>query len=131
MLFWTVVLIDIVFIALIVIGEVFHRGELSVAGVIGCVPASFVALIGLVVIISFQIAPNAQIAKYEARYESLIYQYENDIYENDNDLGKRDLMEDIEEWNSDLAYRKRTQRDFWVGIFYPNIYDDFEFIELR
>ena len=41
------------------------------------------------------------------------------------------LMEDIEEWNTDLAYHKQIQRNFWVGIFYPNIYDDFEFIELR
>lgn len=48
-----------------------------------------------------------------------------------NDLGKRDLMEDIEAWNTDLAYRKQIQRNFWVGIFYPNIYDYFDFIELQ
>ena len=90
-----------------------------------------IAIIMLVFIIVGNIAPNAKIAEYQARYDLLVYQYENDIYDNDNDLGKRDLMEDIEEWNTDLAYRKRIQRNFWVGIFYPNIYDDFEFIELR
>jgi len=30
-----------------------------------------------------------------------------------------------------LAYRKTIQRDFWVGIYYPNVYDQFEFIELN
>lgn len=85
----------------------------------------------LIFVIANNIGPDAKIAKYQARYDSLVYQYENDIYDNDNDLGKRDLMEDIEEWNTDLAYHKRIQRNFWVGIFYPNIYDYFDFIELR
>lgn len=90
-----------------------------------------IAIIMLVFIIVGGVGPDAKIAKYQARYDSLVYQYENDIYDNENDLGKRDLMEDIEEWNTDLAYHKRIQRNFWVGIFYPNIYDYFDFIELQ
>lgn len=64
-------------------------------------------------------------------YKSLVYQYENELYENDNDLGKKELYNQIEEWNSNLAFNKEIQRNFWVGIFYPNIYDDLEFIELK
>lgn len=90
-----------------------------------------VAAIMLIFVIANNVGPDAKIAKYQARYDSLVYQYENDIYDNDNDLGKRDLMEDIEEWNTDLAYHKQIQRNFWVGIFYPNIYDYFDFIELQ
>ena len=70
------------------------------------------------------------VAQMDVRYESLVYQYENDIYDNDNDLGKRELMVDIQEWNEDLARYRERQDDLWVGIYIPNIYDQFEFIGL-
>ena len=74
---------------------------------------------------------NGDIARINVERESLVYQYENDIYDNDNDLGKKELMDDIREYNSRLATMKERQDDFWVGIFIPNIYDQFEFIELE
>ena len=91
-----------------------------------------VVLIMSIVIIEANVPAEAKVEQYQMRYESLVYQYENDVYDGDDDVvGKRDLYCDIEYWNSDLAYRKRIQRDFWVGIFYPNIYDQFEFIEYK
>lgn len=71
---------------------------------------------------------NAESSK--ARYESLVYQYENNMYDNDNDIGKKQLMNQIQHWNEDLAFGKEMQRDFWIGIFIPNVFDQFEFIEL-
>lgn len=126
MIFWIVVILMVIAIAL---GFIFDDWFEIWAGI-----SSFsfvVAAIMLIVLISNNVGPDAKIAKYQARYDSLVYQYENDIYDNDNDLGKRDLMEDVEAWNTDLAYHKQIQRNFWVGIFYPNIYDYFDFIELQ
>ena len=91
---------------------------------------------GIAIVVSIAIMSNryihadADVAKYQKRYESLTYQYENDFYNNDNDVGKYELVYQIEYWNTDLAYRKTIQRDFWLGIYYPNIYDQFEFIKL-
>ena len=91
---------------------------------------------GIAIVVSIAIMSNryihadADVAKYQKRYESLTYQYENDFYDNDNDIGKYELVSQIEYWNTDLAYRKTIQRDFWLGIYYPNIYDQFEFIKL-
>lgn len=91
---------------------------------------------GIAIVVSIAIMADryshadADVAKYQQRYESLTYQYENDFYNNDNDVGKYELVSQIEYWNTDLAYRKTIQRDFWLGIYYPNIYDQFEFIKL-
>lgn len=74
---------------------------------------------------------DANIERYNIRYETLTYQYENNFYDNDNDVGKYELMRDIRQWNEDLAANKIKQHNFWYGIFVPDIYDQFEFIELE
>ena len=71
---------------------------------------------------------DAKAAKYKERYDSLVCQYENEIYCDDNVV--YDLLTDIREYNEDLAYHQEIQDDFWIGVFYPNIFDQFELIEL-
>ena len=88
-------------------------------------------LVSILIILISHIGLDAKVERCNARYESLVYQYENDIYDNDNDIGKKELMDDIQSWNEDLSYRKKIQDDFWLGIYYPNIYDQFEKIELK
>lgn len=130
MLFWLVVLSVVVCLGLAVYLEkrfCNYSGPFLVIAIIGFI----VAIIMLMVIIVENTNVDAYIAENRMRYDMLVYQYENDIYDNDNDLGKRDLMEDIQEWNEDLAYYREAQDDFWVGIFHPNVYDQFKFIELK
>ena len=130
MLFWLVVVSIVVCLGLAVYLEkrfCDYSGPFLVIAIIGFI----VAIIMLIVIIVENTNVDAYVAENQMRYEMLVYQYENDIYDNDNDLGKRDLMEDIQKWNEDLAYHRKAQDDFWVGIFHPNVYDQFEFIELK
>lgn len=87
-------------------------------------------IISCFVFIYWNFDADARIVKYQTRYDMLVYQYENDIYNNDNDLGKRNLIIDIQKWNEDLSYYRNLQDDLWVGIYIPNIYDQFEFISL-
>ena len=89
------------------------------------------AFIADIIIIDSNAALDAKIAEKQQVRNSLVYQLENDIYENDNDLGKKNLYDQIQDYNSNLAYYKGVQDDFWLGIFYPDIYDQFEFIELE
>ena len=130
MLFWLVVLSIVVFLGLAVYVEK-RFGDYSGLFLVMASIGFIVAIIMLMVIIVKNTNVDAYVAENQMRYEMLVYQYENDIYDNDNDLGKRDLMEDIQEWNEDLAYYRKAQDDFWVGIFHPNVYDQFEFIELK
>lgn len=94
--------------------------------------ASWIAfiIISIVAIIS-NAGIDGQIASNEQRYESLVYQFENDIYDNDNDLGKKELYNQIQDWNEEVAKGQALQNDPLVGIFYPDIYDQFEVIEFE
>lgn len=89
-----------------------------------------VALIMIVIAIIANVGVKGEIASKQQLYESLTYQLENKVYENDNDLGKRDLYTQITDWNEDVARGKSMQHDLWLGVFYPNIYDDLEFIDI-
>lgn len=96
---------------------------------------AFLSGIAMVVMIAIMmtnhIGADANVEKMNTRYDMLTYQYENDVYDNDNDLGYRELMVDIQEWNEDLSYKKRIHDDLWLGIFYPDIYDQFDYIVLK
>lgn len=127
MLFW-------IFVILLVLGLLLQLSSWACIDNVGQFMAFFSmwgVIIGLPVLILNYIGVDADIASYQAKYDSLVYQFENDVYENDNDVGKQQLYSDITEWNIDLAKKKVLQRHFWLGVFIPNIYDQFEYIELK
>ena len=125
MLFWTFVIISIAGLVLVFAFDLDNLGvTISAIGIFGIIASVVVLAINYIGI-------DGYIARMNTRYETLVYQYENDIYDNDNDLGKRELMVDIQNWNEDLSSRRERQRDFWIGIYIPNIYDQFEYIELK
>ena len=64
--------------------------------------------------------------------EVLVYELENDIYSDfgDDVVGKKELYNQIKDFNSELAVWKKTSNDFWIGIFYPNVVRDIDFIPL-
>lgn len=74
---------------------------------------------------------DGDVERNRVRYDSLMYQYENYLYDNDNDVGKKELMSEIQSWNEDLVWYKTMQRNPWIGIYIPNVYDQFDFIELH
>ena len=130
MLFWMTIIVMI--LGLILFEVLFeHDFEISciTSGVISGL-AAIALLIEIIVLAVNYIGVDGYIQRMNTRHDILVYQYENDIYDNDNDLGKRELIEDIRNWNEDLASRKENQDDVWIGIFIPDIYDQFDFIEL-
>lgn len=135
MLFWLTIILIAVFLYIAMVIEHHSRSEiLEAIAVISLFVSGalmVVAIIELAVMGCNHFGVDGYIAKMNTRREMLVYQLENDIYDNENDLGKRELMTDIQSWNEDLANYKERQDDFWLGIFTPNIYDQFEFIELE
>ena len=131
MIFWITLIAVIVFVVLaIVFFDSYDFEWVSMLSSIISVIAGIAFVVMLIVVIVNNVGIDASIEANKQRYESLIYQAENNLYENDNDLGKKELANQIQEWNEDLARKKALQNDFWVGIFYADIYDEFNFIPM-
>lgn len=102
-------------------------GAVSLVVALNCWIA--IGVMGVIAIIT-NVGAKGDIAANQQLYSSLVYQLEHVLYDNDNDIGKLELYEKVTKWNTDLARGKEMQNDIWFGVFYPNIYDQFEFIEL-
>ena len=131
MIFWITLIAVVVFVVLaIVFFDSWNFEWVSMLSTIFSVIAGIAFAAMLIVVIVNNAGVEASIEANKQRYESLIYQAENNLYENDNDLGKKELVNQIQKWNEDLARGKALQNDFWVGIFYADIYDEFNFIPM-
>ncbi len=64
-------------------------------------------------------------AKFQERYESLYTQAYYKLFENDNDFGKKELANQITEWNEDLAEYKKLKKNLWLSVMYPIDIDQF------
>ena len=77
------------------------------------------------------ISANGEVAALQAKYDTLMYQIEHHLYEDEvMSVSMRDFMKEITEWNTELANNQALQDNIWIGIFYPNIYNNFNFITL-
>lgn len=134
MFFWLFVIIFVIGAAVLIVEdyyEVIPEWGCLIAIVATCI-SGVITLISSIVLLFCYTGIDAEIAENQARYEALVYQMENEIYENDNDLGKKELYDEVREWNEDLAYGKAAMDNFWIGIFYVNeVYENFEFIEYK
>lgn len=63
------------------------------------------------------------------KYEALKYKIENESYRDEIGLRDKEVIDEIQAWNEDISYKKTVQKDFWIGVLYPNIYDQFETID--
>lgn len=90
-----------------------------------------IVLVSTACIIIEHTGNDGYIAKLQTRYDSLLYQAENHLFDDDINVSKKQLADQITEWNEDLASNKNLQRDPWVGIFKANIYDEFKFIPIE
>ena len=89
------------------------------------------SLVMIVMAIYSNTTPQADLQAKLQEFNSLRYQMENDIYDNDNDCGKKELYSEVTDWNEMVVRGKLLQNDKWVGVFYPDIYDHLEYIDLE
>ena len=92
--------------------------------------AVFFAALSLFIMAFMYISAPGRLADNEQTYQALSAQVENGLYDNNNDIGRKQLADEVRDYNVQIARGKAMQRNLWVGIYVPNIYDDLDFIDL-
>lgn len=88
--------------------------------------AIIILIVGIIIGFT-HIFAEATRAEILAEREVLQWEIDQNPYINDDDVvGHKELFNEIREWNKELAYNKKCERNFWIGIFVPNIYSDIE-----
>ena len=85
---------------------------------------------GIVALLINQCAASST-ATYRIQYETLVYQLENGAYENVVEYSRKDLMNDIYNYNSHVESGRILSKNAWIGVYYPEDWDNLPLIELE
>lgn len=140
MWFWLMVIILAVGICLIKIGSKcwdidkhhflwYNDHNIKSAGIITVVISAFAITVMLICIICSHTNVEARLEKNREIYNALTYKMESTTCRDEFGFLSKEVIDEVQEWNKDIRYYQSAQDDFWVGIFYPNVFDEFEIIE--
>lgn len=115
-------------IVMILVYNITDHYAMNVIGTIVLAVGITAVLICIIALTIGNVSSISLIDRSEARYESLVYQAEANLYDNDNDLGKKELANEIREWNESLAHYRKMQTNKWVNWFYPADTSELEYI---
>lgn len=122
-------LIFVVLIAIIIISFIITlKSRNEILAIIPGVSLAVLLILAITAVLK-NIGYSGDMEANKKLYESLTYQLENNIYDSDNNIGKSELYEKITNWNTDLARGKVMTHNIWIGIFWSDVYDEFDFIE--
>ena len=88
-----------------------------------------IAICMLVFILIFNGMKNSIEIEYDEEYAKITYSVQNEYVHDDFNLVNKEIINDIQNWNTTIKQKQKYQKNFWIGIFYPNIFDKYELIE--
>ena len=83
-----------------------------------------------VTVLSENIGREATLASMQEKYKALVYKAESDFIQDEFGFVNKEIADEIQNWNTDIAYKKQKQNNFWTRIFVADIYDELEVIDL-
>lgn len=140
MWFWLFVIILAISVGLIVVGKMewnsrknkflyYNDDNIALVGWIASIISGIVVLIMLICIIDSHTNVEANLEKNRETYDALMYKMESTTCRDEFGFLSKEIIDEVQDWNEDVRYYKSAQDDFWVGIFHPNVYDEFEIIK--
>lgn len=67
----------------------------------------------------------------EELYDSLIYKSQTESIRDEFGIVNKEYIDEIQNWNEELVSYKELTNNFWVGIFYPDWFNEFKTIDLN
>ena len=58
------------------------------------------------------------------KYKALTYKLESEACRDQFGLLNKEIIDEVQRWNVKVTYYKTMEDNFWVGIYYPDVYDD-------
>ena len=143
MLFWLCLIILIIGIGLIVIGCIkwdykknkfynFLYKKDDNFKFIGCMITLidvFILAIMFTILSCMYIGVDARVEKSKETFDAITYKVESGACRDEFGLLNKEVIDEIQSWNESVIYNQKMQNDFWVGVFYPDVYDQFETID--
>lgn len=132
MIFWIFVIVTVVGVVLLFADYYFGIDSfaLGASASITSLVSGIIAVIMLIIIISSNLGAQGTKLSNQQTYDSLIYKSQTESIRDEFGIVNKEYIDEVQAWNEDIVKYKNWQRDFWVGIFVPNIYDEFETIDL-
>ncbi len=129
MIFWLCVLILVVSIIMTIVA---NREDWFGVEMFCCTTSVLAGIAVIIMAICLCVnysTVDADIAQREEIYKAITYKVESGACRDELGLLSKEVIDEVQEWNKDVLYYQNVQDNFWVGIFYPNIYDQFETID--
>ena len=126
MLFW---LFIILFVVGIILYKVFEFEFLGDFGYFISIISGLAVIISLFLIIGEYTTMDSYLEKTREQYKAITYKIESDACRDEFGLLNKEVIDEIQEWNKDVRFYQNIQDNFWLGIYYPNVFDEFETID--
>lgn len=135
MIFWLSVIIFAVGVVILIanrIGESLSykyehsnvRGFiLSFGVVISFVSVVWFLVAGLILLLTKTNVTATRQANVE-KYKALTYKLESEACRDQFGLLNKEIIDEVQRWNVKVTYYKTMEDNFWVGIYYPDVYGD-------
>lgn len=101
------------------------------SAIIAVISGAIVATM-LIFIIVAQVSAGGDMASNKQRYAALVYKAQTESIRDEFGIVNKEYIDEVQEWNEDLAKYQTYSESFWIGIFYPKrAYEGFETIDLE
>ena len=143
MIFWLCLAILIIGIGLIKIGYIdwdykknkfynflyYNDDTLKFIGGITTFISGSIVIIMITILCCMYIGIDAKVEQSKETFDAITYKVESGACRDEFGLLNKEVIDEIQSWNESIIYNQKMQNDFWVGVFYPNVYDQFETID--